>query len=703
MHAWARMVARRRYLVVGIWAFVVASGLLANHWLPPLLTTSLEVPGTSSAQANTILSGDFGENVEGTFTVVLRRANASLRAADERLLSRAAGALPQGHASSVQYAPGIAYANVSSSLNLQAAASRTLALRRTMAPRGGLVTGPPAIQHDVSVVLAADLRTGELIAVLAALAVLLVSLGWSIAVLLPFVTALAASASTLGAVFLAAHGILMVLYVPDVVELIGLGLAIDYGLLMVHRYREELHRHAGAPDAGTEAVVATMCTAGRTVMASGAAVGAGLVVLAVVPVPFVRSLGVAGCLVPVFSVAAALSLLPACLAIAGQRVTSRRSRAGTEAAGQFWERAARLVVERPVVPAICSLALLSAAATPAAWLALTPASTTAIPPRMPSSEALALLRASIGPGVITPLEIVVDGGGPGAALRPGIGSAVSRLADELVSQPQVFVVAIGDRGQYISGEGRYRRIVVVPRQDFGSPPTMALVKRLDRVLVARAHFPSSARVFVGGAPAQGVDFLDSVYGALPWLVLGASLIAYLILARTWRSALLPLLSLALDALSIAAGFGAMVVLFRFGAGRALFGLYHVSQVEGWAPVFILAVLFGLSMDYQMFIVARVREAVDAGMTGRRAVQAGLASTGKVVSAAGAVMVAALCGLAASHIAGMQELGVGLASGVALDATVVRFVLLPALMSLSGRWNWWFPRPLASALHMPLSQ
>lgn len=713
MQAWARTVARYRYLVLAGWAVVAGLGFTASNWLPSLLTTSLGVPGTGSAHADAILSKAFRENVEGTFTVVVpepRRPGGngpqasgtgaqSARPAPEALhkaLGALAEQLPGGGVSEVEHAQGFSYANVSSSLGLDAAASRTPRMREHLKALGGLLTGPPAIQYDVSRTLSSDLRRGEVIAIAVAVVVLIASLGFSLAVLLPFVIALAATSCTLGAVFLLAHVLLMVLYIPDLVQLIGLGLAVDYGLLVVHRYREELAARAERPDASGEALAATLGTAGRTVAASGAAVAAGLMVLAAVPVPFVRSLGVAGCLVPLFSVAAALSLLPACLSILGVRLVTRPARLGSRG----WEAFATLVTRRPLAPAVAALGLLAVAAVPVAWLALTPASTAAIPAGMPSAEGLALLRSGAGPGVITPLEIVVDGAGPGSALAEPVGEAVTRLADALVAQPDVFVVAIGDRGEYVAANGRYRRVVVVARASFGSAQTQALVRRIRGGLVQAAHFPVATRVYVGGAPAQGVDFLDRTYGPLPWLVLGAFVIAYVVLARVWRSAVLPALTLALDCASIAAAYGVMVAVFRFGLGQQLYGAYRVGQIEGWVPVFILAMLFGLSMDYQVFLVARMREQVDAGVAPRAAVADGLARTGKVVSAAAAVMVGALAGLASSRIAGMQELGTGLAAGVALDATLVRGVLLPAMMSWLGGHSWCFPGPLAVVLGCP---
>jgi RND superfamily putative drug exporter len=220
------------------------------------------------------------------------------------------------------------------------------------------------------------------------------------------------------------------------------------------------------------------------------------------------------------------------------------------------------------------------------------------------------------------------------------------------------------------------------------------VAQIKTHFLPAAHLPSRLRVYVGGAPAQGSDFLGRVYGDFPWIVLLVLALAYLVLLRAFRSLLLPLMAVFLDVVSVAAAYGLLVVIFRFGVGADVLGLYRVRQIEGWVPVFLFAMLFGLSMDYEVFFVSRMRGAWDASGDNRFAITEGLARTGRVVSAAALIMVGALSGLVAGRVAGLQELGAGLALGVLLDATLVRGLLLPSLMALFGRWNWWLPDPLA---------
>jgi RND superfamily putative drug exporter len=697
---WTRVVIRWRIVVIALWVAVVVVGVLAAGRLPRLLSTSLAVPGTGSEQADAILTQHFGENIEGTFTVVFHVANPSaptLRAMDQRFAA-AARAVPTGRVMALRPVEGILYGDVGTSLALQQAASYTGSLRHALKESGlpaAYVTGAPALQYDIQPILTADLRRGEAIAVLAALVLLAIVLGPSVALLIPLAVAASTTTAALAIIFALAHEFLMVLYVPNLVQLIGLGLAVDYSLLIVHRFRHELADEERPVD---DAIVATMASAGRTVLFSGVAVAIGLSVVLIVPVPFVRSLGFAGLVVPLVSVVAALTLQPSLLSLLGRHgmQTVRASRPGATRVGErgLWSRLARMVMRRPIVVLAGSVAVLVAAAMPAVWLQLTPGSVVAIPQNIQSARALALLRHRIGPGVITPIEVVLDAGAPGRATAPAISAATLRLAHELLNDPEVFVVAIGSRAPYVDSSGRYRRMIVVGRHDFGQEATQKLVHQIRSQFLPGAHFPSSLRVYVGGAPAQGADFLTRVYGSFPWIVLLVLALAYLVLLRAFRSLLLPLMAVLLDAVSVAAAYGLLVVIFRFGIGADVLGLYRVSQIEGWVPIFLFAMLFGLSMDYEVFFVTRMRESWDNCGDNTRAVTDGLTHTGRVVSAAALIMVAAVSGLVAGHVAGLQELGAGLALGVLLDATIVRGLLMPSLMALLGRWNWWLPAPVA---------
>ncbi|HUX04337.1 MAG TPA: MMPL family transporter [Acidimicrobiales bacterium] len=692
---WTRAVIHwRRAIVVG-WVVVLALGVFASTQLSSLLSTSLAVPGSSSAQANTILVRNFHENVEGTFTVVVPLSGQRAQPASVvRSLRHAATAIPTASLTQEKVVGHLLYANIATTLNLQRAAAATATLRHALRAGGltnALVTGPPAFEHDIAPVLARDLRRGELLALGLALILLTIVLGVSWALVVPFLVALSTTGGAIAIIYLLAHHLLMVLYIPNVVELIGLGLAIDYSLLIVHRFRTELTHERDV----NLAVEATMVTAGRTVMISGLAFAIGLATMMLVPVPFVRSLGVAGLVVPIVSVAAALTLQPALLSMLGRAAHAHAGYAGvitprSPLAGA-WARVTRGVVRRPLPVLLAAALALGTLGASLAWFQLTPGSLSAVPANLESSRALTLVRTHVGPGVITPIEIVIDTGRAHRSNSSAVVAARLRLARDILVNPEVAIVAIDTKAPYVDATGRYTRVMVVARHAFGAETTQHLVDQLRTRIIPRVHFPPGVKLYLGGAPAQGVDFLRSVYGAFPWIVLVALALAYLVLARAFRSLLLALVAVVLDLVSVAVAYGVLCAVFRFGVGSSILHTYRVSQIEGWVPIFLFAMLFGLSMDYEVFIVTRIREAFERGEHTNDAIVEGLAYTGGVVTSAAVILVGALCGLVFGHVAGLQELGVGLAAGVLIDATIVRGLVLPAAMALLGRWNWWLPR------------
>ncbi len=712
LERWTRAVLRFRLAVLACWLAVLVAGAWSSTRLPDLLSSSFAVPGTDSERARTILTRDFDERTDGGFVVVFQVRHPSdpaLRARLHRRLVLAARAVPTGHAGALRSGGGIVYGDVDTTLDLQHAKRYAAALRRALRTPGGppaYVTGQPAIQHDLDPIFAADLRRGESIALPVALLALVAVLGLSLAVAMPFLFAACTIAGTLVAVYGLAHLLSMVTYVTNLVELVGLGLAIDYSLLVVYRFREELARGLPVDDA----IARTMATAGRAVVFSGMAVAIGLGLLLFMPVPFIRSMGVAGFLIPLVSIAAALTLQPALLSLFGRRGMRRapvarlvRSRLGLPVRAQprardvergFWARLARSIMRRPTAFLAGGTALLLVAAAPAFFLRLTPGSISSIPSSPPSIAGFELLRDGVGSGAVTPTQVVVDAGRPGRARGGPTRAAIDRLADALSRDPEVVVVASGSHPPYIDRSGRFAQVIVAGRHDYGDEPSQSFARRLRGQVVPTARFPVGVSVYAGGATPQGVDFLARAYGAFPWLVLGVLVLTYAVLLRAFRSLVLPLEAVLLNLLSVAAVYGLLVVVFRFGAGADLLGLHRTGQVEGWIPIFLFAMLFGLSMDYEVFLVMRMRESWDRVPDNERAVAHGLERTGRIVTAAAVIMVAAFSGFVAGRVAALQEFGVGLALAVLVDATVVRAVLVPSSMAVLGRYNWWLPERVA---------
>jgi RND superfamily putative drug exporter len=711
LERWTRGVIRFRLVVLAGWLLALAVGVVAASRLPPLLATSYAVPGTEADRAGQILARAFNEQPDGTFTVVFPVDDPSDKALRRRLRARLAAAsavVPTGEAGEIRDGTGILYGTVSTALEIHEAKNYTDALRRQLAadPRPeALVTGQPAIQHDVDPVITEDLRRGEAVALVIALTVLLVVLGVSPAVIVPFVFAACSIATTLAALYLLAHSITIATYVTSLVGLIGLGLAIDYSLLVVLRYREELADGHTSDDA----VVRTMGTAGRTTVVSGIAVAIGLGLLILVPVPFVRSLGIGALLIPLASIVAMLTLQPALLSVLGRRGTCRiniaatfQSRLGLARSSHpverdvdrgLWARLARAITRRPVPYLVGGVVLLLAAAAPAAAIEVTPGTLSGIPPSLESSRGYSLLRKGIGSGVVTPTSVIVDTGRAGGARRTDVRRSIDHLGDRLFNDFGLVALGSGEKTPYVDETARYARLIAAGREEYGAPSTRAFVKRLRSQDIPAARFPSDVEVVTGGAPPLGVDFLARAYDAFPWVVLAALMVTYVVLLRSFRSLLIPLKAVLLNTLTVAAVFGLLVVIFQWGAGAGALGL-HGGEIEGWVPIFLFAVLFGLSMDYEIFIVSRMRESWDHVPNNERAISHGLQRTGPIVTAAAAIMAAAFIGFVVGRIAGLQQLGLGLALAVLIDATLVRAVLVPSAMAVLGRFNWWLPGSVA---------
>ncbi|MBU6242762.1 MAG: MMPL family transporter, partial [Acidobacteria bacterium] len=326
-----------------------------------------------------------------------------------------------------------------------------------------------------------------------------------------------------------------------------------------------------------------------------------------------------------------------------------------------------------------------------------PTSLTAIPSNLESARALTLLTDRAGPGVITPNEVIIDLGKPDLALTPEVKFARQEFANLLSKDPEIFVVATDQVSPYVDPSGQYLRMFVIGQHDIGAEQSQALVHKIREEYIPRAKFPVGSKIYLGGAPAQGVDLIKTILATFPWIILLSLFLVYLILLRAFRSVILPLKAILMDLASIAVAYGSLVLVFRFGFGSSILGTYRLDQIEVWVLVFLFAVLFGLSMDYEVFIVSRMREAWNRGATNKEAIVEGLSHTGGVVSAAAIILVGALSGLVIGHFAGLQQIGIGLAFGILIDATIIRGLLLPSAMVLLGRWNWWLPKNVAQVI------
>ena len=692
---------RHRWSVVGGWALVLLVSLVAVSGLSDLLTNRFSLPGTDTAKAERILEEQFGQKTTGSFSVVVQGEPGSA----ERLLpdvraaaGRAADELPTGQLAGVQaVSDSVVSALIVSNLEPADAKGYTDDMRAAAGdiPGGDLyVSGQAAIEHDLDPVFANDLKVGELyIAIPIALLILVFVFG-TLAFLLPFVFAAVAIPATLGIIWIFANFMELTTYLQNLVMLIGLGIAIDYSLLVVYRYREEFRSGKSKEDA----IVRTMQTAGRAVVFSGTAVGIGLALMLFMPLPFMRGFGVGGLVIPLISVLCGLTLLPVLMWFLAAKLDSVRllprgiiSRRDAET--NFWVRLSRTIMRRPVLFAACTAGLLVALALPVLSLELGPGSNKGIPQDLEGVQGLNVVTEAVGDGALAPTALVGDTGVPGGVEDTSVRAALGELQEGLRADPEVAQVNFGATSQYVDPTGRYFHVEVVGKSEYGAPAALDFVDRLRGEIVPAAGFPEGVEVYAGGGPPSGVDFLDVTYGAFPWLVLATLLLTYVLLLRAVRSMILPLKAILLNLLSIGAAYGLLVIFFKWGGGGAL-GLISFDQIEGWIPVFVFAMVFGLSMDYEVFLVSRMREEWDNGWDNETAVALGLAKTGRIVTAAGLVMFAAFMGFVAGSIVGLQQFGFGLAAAILIDVTIVRALLVPSVMKLFGRWNWWLPESVA---------
>lgn len=680
---------RHRLSVLIFWGLILASGIYSGSHLQDRLTTTVQIPGSQSDQANQILAKEFDENFEGMFTVIYKFKNSTVAEVDvmKAQIAQAVEIIPQARVSSSRAIAGYLFASVQTSMSLSDSALYTERLRdqlEAVGLTGALVSGPPAIKSDVSPILDGDLRTGELLGGGFALALLILFLGFSRTVLIPFAFAAATISLSMTAIYLLSFVTTMVLYLPNLVALIGLGLAIDYSLLMIARYSKQ--RRGG--DSHQLALVNTTHTVSKTVVISGLIVSCGLLALLVIPIPFIASLGLGAATIPIASVLAALTLQPILIDLLGKGAPVGKSGLWDRSAITLASRAADLSITSPKKVFIVSIVALFPIALLSMWISVTPSSLTALPQSLESSRALALVTSNAGDGVITPHVLIVDLQEESAA--GAVGSVRDAFVAKLSAMGGVIAVASDSEGSYVSENGRFLKLYVVTSYGLGTSEDQDRVHNLRGINLTDLGFSKSARLLVGGAPAQGFDLLATLSTYVPWTIALMILIVFIALFFAFKSVVLPLKAIALDALSILVACGSLVIFTQLGLGQKLFGMYHLSQIEAWSLLLIAVVLFGLSMDYEVFIVSRIIEARKEGASDEEAIRIGIRETASIVSAAALILIAALSGLILGHFAGLQEIGIGLAVGIAVDVTIIRIFLLPSAMVLLGKWNWWLP-------------
>ena len=695
MRRWAEFVLKHRRWVVGLWLLVVVGGGTAAGPVSDRLTFDWSLPGepgTKTAQQITRTFGNGGYTAPYLMSVTYPQGQAitghqaqvaaafdavatkvpSVRVLDEANTGDAAFRTTDGRS-----AYALVFYRFNPSPTAQLPTERIRAALEAAKPPGSTVgvTGQDALAVG-SDTEGPGVFAETLLGAVGALGVLAFVFA-SLLALLPLVVAAASILATFAL-------LLPLTYLGDfsavvqyLIALVGLGVAIDYSLLLVTRWREERGRGRD----NHHAVVAAMQTAGHTVLVSGVTVTIGLLALLALPVPWMRSMGIGGALIPLASIAATLSLTPAILGGIGPRVDWPRIRR-EQAASRAWSGWTTRVVRARWLAAGLAIAALVALVVAFLGIRIGQSSTESLANSGPAYQALQTLkRGGVTTGNTTPIEVLVSTEQARAAAAEL--AKVDGIQRAVVSSDQA------------SNRGGRTVVVLVPERETVNSKTVDVVRRVrDR----SEQLPGV--LGITGVGAAQVDFLHAVYGNFPLLLALIALLTYVLLVRAFRSLLLPLKAVLLNLLSLAATYGLLVLFWQRGLGsQAVFGIAETGAITFWVPFIVFAFLFGLSMDYEVFILARMREDYDATGSTDRAVIQGMARTGRLVTSAALILFLAFVALASGPITDLKVMATGLGLGILLDATIVRALLVPSLVSLFGSWNWYLPDRLARILRV----
>jgi putative drug exporter of the RND superfamily len=571
----------------------------------------------------------------------------------------------------------------------ESAAQLVQAVKGVKAPAGfeALVAGPVTLENEFIQLAEEGLQQGETVGLAVALVVLLFVFGAVVAGLIPIVLAVMGIAIALGAAALFGLAFDLPFFIANIITMIGLAVGIDYSLFIVSRYREE---RAGGLDK-LDAIARTGATATRAVFFSGLTVVVALTGMLLLPNTIYRSIGLGAILVVIVAVAASLTLLPAVLASLGDKVDALRIPSRRNAAGQgrsrFWDRITSTVMRRPVVSLVLAAGILVVAALPYLSIHEGFSGVSTLPDEAESKQAFVIMEREFSGGLGSPVEIVIDG-----AITPSTIAAIEDLRRAMAADP-----SFGPSAVEQNGAGDLALVSAPLSGDISSDAAMVAVRELRKDVVPRFFEDVPVEVLVGGETAYNVDYLDQATFYTPIVFLLVLGLSFVLLTVAFRSLVIPAKAIAMNLLSVGAAYGLLVLFFQQGVGPGIFkdiaswlGFGQVEAIEAGLPLFMFSILFGLSMDYHVFLLSRIRERFERTGDNREAVAYGLRTSGALITGAAAIMVAVFGGFAAGPLVGLQQMGFGLAVAVALDATIVRSVLVPATMKLLGDLNWYLP-------------
>jgi RND superfamily putative drug exporter len=545
------------------------------------------------------------------------------------------------------------------------------------------ITGNNVRDNDFNSLSEHDLKSGELqFGLPAALIILVLVFGSVVAGLVPLLLAILAIVGGLGLVAVVAQFWELSVFVVNMLTGMGLALGIDYSLFVISRYREE--REGGREQ--LDAIQTTGATASRAVLFSGSAFVIAMLGMLIVPNTVMRSLATGAILVGITSIAAALTLLPALLGLLGDRVNSLRLPwTGGTGESRFWRAIVRRVLSRPALSLVLACGVLLALAIPVFSLKIGTNGISTLPDRFVSKQGYLALQKSFPGATTDPVRIVVAN----EASDPRVRLALRRLQARLAVAPE-----FGRGLLRFSTDGNVASLDVPIRGDDASDKALAAVRHLRSETIPSLFGGTAAEVLVGGRTAEQVDYSDSVTKPTPYVFIFVLGFTFLLLMVAFRSLVIAGTSIVLNLLSVGAAYGLIVLVFEKGYGNGLLGFARSDTIEAWVPLFLFSVLFGLSMDYQVFLLSRIKERYDETGDTTGAVTWGISSTARIITGAALIIVAVFAGFAKGDLVAFQQMGFGVAVALLIDATIIRSVILPAAMKLLGDWNWYLPKWLA---------
>ena len=701
LYSLGHFAVRRRFVVLGVWLVVAVALVAVSHQTGDNTNNNLSLPGTGSQHATNVMTKPFPDQANGSSPIVIHAKsgkltdskyasavnNAAAQVAKEPFVASVINPLTSQGASALSKDQSTGYLSVITSVNpntLSIAQAQKIIDGADPAKAAGLeVQTGGQLGQKVST---PSTESSELIGIIAAMLILTFTFGTIVAMVLPILTAIFALASTLAIIRLLGHVVSVPTVAPTLATMIGLGVGIDYALFIVTRHFRGLNKQGLDVD---ESIARAVATSGGAVFFAGATVTIALASLAVAGIPLVTTMGLMAAIAVVVAVLGALTLLPALLAVIGPHINSLRVRnrhpESHPSEGGLWAKWAHEIASYPWVAGVAALAILIPLTIPLLSLTLGQQDTAALSTSTTARQAYDLISDNFGQGVNGPLLIAVTLGSKaqGGANDPRLQT----LQKDVKSTHGVASVAPAQ----VDNAGTTAYFNAIATTGPAETQTANLVSTLRSTTIPGAEKGTNMRAYVGGQTAAYVDLASKISSKLPLQILVVIVLAFLLLILAFRTVVVPAQAAVMNLLSIGASYGVLTAIFQYGWGIGILGHSDAVPIVSYVPLFMFAILFGLSMDYEVFLVSQIEEHVHAGEDNKRSVVSGLVTSARVITAAASIMVFVFGSFILNGNPTVQQFGVGLAVAVLLDATVVRCLLVPALMILMGKVNWYMPR------------